>query len=376
MIKERSLIGLAIIAVLAACGGGGGGGSSVPSSTLPGGGGSVAATPTPGVAVSPSSVPAGDAVASVSITMAKGTYAASSRRTQAIGTGTQSIVFTLLQQNGTTITGTPQVFGLTMSSTYCTVNATTLNLSCVLPVDAPIGQDVFLAQTYDAANGTGNLTGSGAVALSVGQNTSNTASIVLNAQVAAVYVYAGITYLGGIPEAIARHAGTEASRRPLVLPSTAPTSTPIFIVAVDSSGNTILNPSVYNAPIYLQLAFSPYGSYTADVTLTATYASGDQSPCTGGTATVSSWYASLPICSPSDTVTASLSPNGGADPSNYAFVFGWTSPSYLVPTPAPAQSPQPLPTFPSTNSYAYLYVTYPTPSPVPSNTGSLTVVGS
>ena len=77
MIKERNLIALAVIAVLAACGGGGGGGTS----TLPSGTNSVTATPTPGVVATPTPVlPAGYAVDAVSITLAKGTFAAASSR--------------------------------------------------------------------------------------------------------------------------------------------------------------------------------------------------------------------------------------------------------------------------------------------------------
>jgi len=352
MIKERYVAALAVIAVLAACGGGGGGGSSsLPSSGGPGG--SVVATATPAVSVTAS--PSGSLVASVSITLPKGTFASSVRRGQAIGTGTQSIVFTLLQQNGAAATGTPQPFGLTASSPGCTLSAQTGNLGCVLPVNAPIGSDVFLAQTYTNSNGTGSLTGSGALALTVGINATNTATIVLNAQVAAVYVVAGGPVLGSAP-------------------SPAPTtiaSMPVFVVAVDSAGNTILNPSAYSSPIYLQLSF--YSGYTPDVTLKATYAANDPSPCIpGGTATASTWFANVPICSPSDAVSALLSPTGGANPSFYAYVYGYTSTAGLAPTPAPSTLPSSLPSQPPSNSFAAINVTYPTPA---GSVGTLPIVG-
>jgi hypothetical protein len=389
MIKERNLIALAVIAALAACGGGGGGGGGT--TALPSGTNPVIATPTPAAVATPTPVlPAGYAVDAVSITMAKGSYAAASARSaQAIGTGTESIVFTLLQQNGAASTGSPQTFGLTASSAGCTTNPNTGALTCTLPVNAPIGQDVFLAQTYSTANGTGTLTGSGAVVLSVGQNTTNTASIVLNAQVASVVVVAGEPFLGtfGIPGSIARGTGAQAIRRatgsqnqPV---STTINSTQIFVEAADSSGNPILNPSAYNSPIYLQLAFDVdaqgenyYGLTTADVTLSVAYGINDPSPCTsGGSATTGAFYGSFALCSPSDIVTASVSATGGVNPSQDAYVFGYTSATSLLPTPAPNTTPTALPT-PLANSFAQITVSFPTPAATcPPGDGCLPVTG-
>lgn len=371
MIQIRFLSVLALVALAAACGGGGGGGGT---STVPGGGGGSLATPTP----TPNALASGTAVAAFKISLPRGTYAASAtRRTgQAIGTGTQSIVFTLLQQNGTPTTGSPQAFGLTASSQGCIINTTTQALTCTLSVDAPIGQDVFLAQTFDGTGGTGNLTGSGAVALSVGLNSTNTASIVLNAQVASVTLVAANAFLGTTSNTTAKVRQSLGIRRMagIRLPQQAigpvtVNSTPIYVVAVDSSGNTILNPSAYSAPIYLQLAFDNEGDpyVTADVTLSVQYSANDPSPCTPGqSASTAVWYGSLPVCSPSDQIVASLSANGGPDPSDFAVVFGWTSPSQLIPTPAPSSSPIPLPSPPAANSYAFMYVIFPQASPTPS----------
>lgn len=388
--KVQGIVALAVVAVaIAACGGGGGGGSAPPVSTavLP----TTAANPTP--TPTSAALPAGYAIQPVKITMARGTYSTQSirRGVQAIGQGTESVVFTLLQQNGAPVTGNPQVFGLIQTSPGCTVDPNTQALTCLLPVDAPIGQDVFLAQTYDQPNGTGNLTGSGAVALSVGQNTTNTASIVLNAQVNAVYIVAGFQYLGEEYDYAAARRGaqalrtqtvhTQAVRSPL---QTFNQSTPVFVVAVDSSGNTILNPSAYNAPVYLLLAFdnSTCGNYscdsvlaTPDVTLTVTYGNNDPSPCTAnGTATAAGWYGVLALCSPSDSVTASLSANLGANPSENAYIYGFiTSPAAMYPVPTGSATPGPGPT-PTGNTYADIYVTVPTPSPSPSG-GSIQVIG-
>jgi hypothetical protein len=374
--KTRNLTALAIIAVLAACGGGGGGTSSAPA----GGslvGGLPAATPTPGALPTSGALPAGYLVTSVAITLPAGKYSASTRRTQTVGTGTTSITFTLLQQNGASATSTPQSFGLTASSKGCAVNQSQA-LVCTLGVDAPVGQDVFLAQTYDA---NGNLTGSGAVALSVALNSANAAAITLSAQVANVFVVAGSPYLGSSQnlESKARQ-GAQGSRRS---PAGAPpylTSMPVFVIASDSANNTILNPSNYSSPIYVQLGFDLwFDEYTPDVTLNVTYGVSDTPPCTAGaTASASGWYASLMLCSPSDNVTATIAANPGNNPSDYGYIYGWVSAASLVPTPAPSQAPIAFQT-PSANTFAQFSVNVtppPTPVPTPSGpSGPITVIG-
>jgi hypothetical protein len=190
-------------------------------------------------------------------------------------------------------------------------------------------------------------------------NTQNTASIVLNATVANVFVVAGASQLGVESNSVARQRGAQSTRR--TTQSAGGSSMQIFVVATDSSNSVILNPSSYNAPVYLQLAFDPiYGennlfNTTADITLTATYASGDPSPCNTGPISISTAYASLPICSPSDTVSAAFSASGGSNPSETAYIFG----SISNPGPAPSSTPEPTVT-PSTNSFTYFEVFYPT----------------
>jgi hypothetical protein len=377
MVKERNFIALAIIAALAACGGGGGGSSTPAGGSLVGG--SPAATPTPGALPTSGTLPAGYLVTSVAITLPAGKYSASTRRTQTVGTGTTSITFTLLQLNGVSATSTPQNFGLTASSTGCAKNASQA-LVCTLGVDAPIGQDVFLAQTYDA---NGNLTGSGAVALSVALKSTNAAAITLSAQVASVFVVPGSTYLGSFQSqnlGMKTRLSAQGSRRspaggvPPFL-----NSMPVFVIASDSANNTILNPSNYSSPIYVQVGFDLWSSYTADVTLNVTYGVSDAAPCTAGaTASASGWYASLMLCSPSDLVTASVATNPGDFPSDLGYIYGWVSAASLVPTPAPSQAPQPFQT-PASNTFAEFYVNVtPPPTPVPTPTGPsgpITVIG-
>jgi hypothetical protein len=309
-------------------------------------------------------------VTSVAITLPAGKYSASTRRTQTVGTGTTSITFTLLQLNGVSATSTPQKFGLTASSQGCAVNQSQA-LVCTLGVDAPVGQDVFLAQTYDA---NGNLTGSGAVALSVALNSTNAAAITLSAQVASVFVVAGSPYLGSQSLSKARQGAQGFRRSAAAGPPPYLNSMPVFVIASDSSNNTILNPSNYSSPIYVQVGFDLYYGYTPDVTLNVTYGVSDTLPCTAGaTASASGWYASLMLCSPSDSVTAAIAANPGNYPSDYGYIYGWVSAASLVPTPAPSQTPIAFQT-PSANTFAQFPVNVATPTPTPPS-GPITVIG-
>jgi hypothetical protein len=128
----------------------------------------------------------------------------------------------------------------------------------------------------------------------------------------------------------------------------------LFVIGLDSSGNTILNPSIYNSPVNLQLVY-PYGG-TADASLAVTYAASDTGAPTG-TLTTSSDFGSLFVYSPSDVITLSLLPvvNG----SSFGAVLG-TIGSALYPTPAPSASPMLLPTPPPNVSYSEFYIYPPT----------------
>ena len=366
--RTQGIVALAITAFAVVACGGGGGGSTGSGPTLPAGG----ATPTP-ASTPTSAAPAGTVRTSVVVNMPKGTYAAANvRHTATIGTGTVSITFTLLQENGVATSGTAQSFGLTASSPDCVTNATTGALACTLPLVTPLDTtittattDVFLAQTYDMNN---NLTGSGAVAFSVRQNAVNTASISLSAQVANVFVYTSSYYLGTPSQQCQSCVGAKvrAPEQHRSAQSATPpplSSVQVFVVSTDSAGNTIINPSAYNAPIYLQLAFDQ--GYLPDVSLNVTYAPNESSPCVG-TASTATFWGSIPLCSPSDQVTATLiTATGSGTPSGDAYIFGDVTAATLTPTPAPSQAPAPLPsTFPDNNSYAYIYV-YPLTATLP-----------
>ena len=331
----RLLLGLAIVALAAACGGGGGGGSGAPSSI----GLTTSPTNAPGAnaPATNSPLPAGYARASVSITVPKGTGSASnSRRAQNVGTGTNSITFTLLQQSAGLASPSPQTFGLTATSPGCSTN-TAGNLVCTLSVSAPVGNDIFLAQTYTGTNGSGSLTGSGAVSLSVAQNSTNTASLSLSGQVATVYLAAGAPYpyLGsyGLPASVARRNAAAAATPPPV------SSLQIFVIALDSQNNIILNPSVFTSPVYIQLLYGDQN--TPDVLLTVV--PGFEG---GPTQTASLGYGSVAVNSPTDTITASIIPNV-ANPSFGVFLAGNIgSPLLALNAPYPVNPPIALVTIP------------------------------
>jgi hypothetical protein len=297
-------IGIVTIAVLAACGGGGGGGATTPATTQ-------------------QQVPTGDAPASFSITVPAGSGSSSvSRRSpKYVAPGTQSLTLTLLQTNGTPVTSTPLgPFNLVAGSAGCSaVNVTPL--TCTFSIDAPIGTDVYIANTYSGTNAVGPL-GSGAVALSVALNSSNSANLVLSGPVASVIAFSGnsqfnSTVWNGVgyytsyaycynPYIVCSES---AARRPAGLPSSSPSASPtapaseqFYFNARDSAGNIILNPTTYNQPIIVTLNYID-GS-AANVTLS------DVPPTGFGTPepVVSANGSSVQVLSPADLVTLSFVP--------------------------------------------------------------------
>jgi hypothetical protein len=382
--RQRWFIALAVVAfAMAACGGGGsGGGSTTAGSIVP----SSATTPTP-AATSSAGLASGYANTRVTITYTPATAAAKARRPQTVGTGTNSIAFTLLEQNGAPITGgTPEVFGLTATSPGCTQNANQ-TLTCILNLAAPVGADIYLAQTYTGTSGVGagsTLTGSGAVALTVVQNASNSANISLTGQVASAYVATSGCYLGLAPYSCdyIGYDDDAVARRPAgvrrVLDASTVTSMRVFVIALDSAQNIILNPSQYDQPITLQLIYLDY-TYTPalvpvpDVQLTDAYA---LSAC-GGNATTTANYGTINVCSPSDVITASLVDVASGSPG--AIIFASVGTAGILPSPAPSTTPAPLPaTTPANGSYVQFPVTVtmtPTPTPptpTPTATPALT----
>lgn len=375
MIKERNLIGLGAafaIAVLAACGGGGGGSLTTPSTGQS------------------QSVPAGYARAQFSISVPSGSGSSSiaRRSPKYVAPGTQSITLTLLQTNGTPVNSTPLgPFNLVAGSTGCSaVNVTPL--TCTFSINAPIGTDVYIANTFSSPNGVGPL-GSGAVALSVVQNATNTASLVLSGPISTVLAFTNNSYnndtlwngVGEFDPYAYYYSSDSAARRPAInqpsaSPSTGPTAIPserLYFVASDNAGNIILNPTTYDQPITVTLFLN---GGPANVALTDVPPSGLGTP----EPVVSTDGGSVQVLSPADVVTLSLIPTV-----NSPLIYSCCGYYYIYANfPSVAAS---LASPPANFSAPALYFqaeVVPTPSPTPvqtptpspSPTGYIQVIGS
>jgi hypothetical protein len=357
MIKERYLIGLAVIAVLAACGGGGGG-----------------STPSTG-----SSVPSGYARALFSLTVPGGSSSSSVRRAQYVAPGTQSIELTLIQADGVAVSSTPLgPFNLTAGSPGCAT--TVAGLTCSFSISAPIGTDVYLATTYSQINGQSQI-GSGAVALSVAQNSANQANLVLSGPIQSIVAFTNNAAnndtlwngIGQFDPHIYQYSSESAARHPQVVASSGPTAIPserLYFIASDVAGNVILNPTTYDQPIVLTLFLN---GGPANVTLADVPPSGIGSA--GSTATNGG---TVDVYSPSDVVTLSIIPTVNSplvySCCGYYYLYG--NFPYVTATLA-----SPPPNFGSL-SYGFQVQVVPTPtpspspSPSPSPTGFITVIGS
>lgn len=378
MIKERSLIGLAVIAVLAACGGGGGGGSST----------------TPGT---PSQLPAGTGAVQMSITVpnGSGTVSASRRSPKYVAPGTQSITLTLLQTNGTPVNSAAQgPFNLGAGQPGCVT--VTNGVTCTFSVNAPIGDDIFIANTFAQLNGISPL-GSGAVALSVVQNTTNVASLTLTGPIQSIVAvsnnstYSDTLWNGNAPFVPLTYAqastlynvSSNARRGAQVLQQTAPIlSERLYLIASDVNGNIILNPTTYNQPITLTLNFLNffgYGASTANVTLSDTPPSGF-----GSTTSTAVDGGTVQVFTPSDVVMLTLNTNVFSPIipcfNYYINVQPYVAANFVQVTATLASPPANFSPVPFNLTAEVVPTPTPSPSleptPSPSPTGFINVVGS
>lgn len=329
--RKRYFAGFVILAALAACAGGGGGGTAIaPSST---------------VSSAPSSLPSsasttGASTATFTITIPKSSTSSLRRSPAYIAANTQSITLTLLQSNGVPVAGTPQgPFPLVAGSPGCATGAN--GVTCSVTVNAPIGNDIFVAQTYTTTTAAaGSLLGSGAVSMTVADNARNTAIIALNGPVAHFNVFAATP----------------------TLTAPGPATSRIFVIALDAQNNVIVNPAMYDTPIVLSLDFTNY--YVANsISLSATYAYGQPA------ASINSASAGLNVYSPSDIVTFSWNApvNSGSGvvrilASLNGAMQSATSVAIVNSPPAPTPTPNvtPPPTSPPTSP-----PTLPPPTPTP-----------
>lgn len=316
--KQWSFLAIALLAVLAACGGGGGGTSApvVPQNAAT----SPAANATAGAA--------GTLKATLSLTVPNAVTGQGVRRAQTVASGTQSITLTLLQTNGVATSGTVQgPFALTASSPGCATGAN--GVTCTFQIDAPIGDDIFVAQTYSTTTAAANTKlGSGAVAMTIKQNAQNTSTLTLNGPVASVVLTsAGSIILGNLPY---------------------PSSQRVFTVALDSSNNVIVNPSTFDQPVHLRLN---YTGGTSLIALTVAYAYPN-----GGaaSATTSASGGVVDTTSPSDTITVSvIAGQSGSQSATVTALVGTTAQTPALSVSAFVNGPSPTPSPPGTPCPAY-----------------------
>jgi hypothetical protein len=339
----RLLLALAFVASVAACGGGGGGG------TLPGGsslgtgsgGGSTTSTPAPGASAGPMQTMA------LTVTIPGKKSAARARGPQYIAPNSGSMTMTLLTVNGVAASGAAQgPFNLTASPTNTACTANPNGTTCTFQISAPVGTDIFLANTYTSSNGTGQSLGSGSVLLSVRLNATNSANLSLTGPVSSVQIVTTTPTLSngnpptnssdsdsqvsvvrsGSPASKAsfaklrrgrltaqskrkaQSAGTSVRRPLLIAPAVSPTPPPlatssrIFVIALDAAGNQIINPTTFDIPINLTLALN--GTPAGAVTLTVAYAGLTGEPTSN--ASTSTDGGVVAVLAPSDQISMTL----------------------------------------------------------------------
>jgi len=214
MIRHRATVRCAAFAAaltLTACGGGGGGGTtSVP-----------AAHPTSAAPTAPTGP-----TTPVSFRIDGGSSSTSSnaRTPKFISPSTQSATISLV------VGGTPTLLStvnLTPGSTGCVTDSS--GLVCTVTINAPIGQDTFIINTYDQTNGNGHLLSTATDIATIALNATNTVAVALNGVIASVKVILGSSSV---------QAGT-------------PATTTVNVVAYDAQNNLIIGPGNYSSPVTL-----------------------------------------------------------------------------------------------------------------------------
>ena len=151
--------------------------------------------------------------------------------------GTASVTFTMHWGTGTsTIARNPRYVPATAHSVSVSVNGGTpqyLNApATTIVIDAPVGTDTFVFQTYDEQNGQGNVLSRASVTQNVVLGAANTVSAVLNGVVAS----ATISLQNPAP-----NAGV-------------PATVGVTVAARDADGNIITGPGDYSVPIRLAIS--------------------------------------------------------------------------------------------------------------------------
>jgi streptogramin lyase len=150
--------------------------------------------------------------------------------------GTASVTFTMHWGTGTSaVQRTPRYVPATARSVSVTVNGGTpqyLNApASTIVIDAPVGTDTFVFQTYDEQNGQGNVLSRATVTQTIVLGAANNVSAVLNGVVASVTISLSNP---------APNAGV-------------PATVNVNVAAKDADGNTIVGPGDYSVPIHLAI---------------------------------------------------------------------------------------------------------------------------
>jgi streptogramin lyase len=151
--------------------------------------------------------------------------------------GTASVTFTMRWTTApASVQRTPKYVPATARSVSVTVNGGVpqyLNApASTIVIDAPIGTDTFLFQTYDDQNGQGNVLSRASVTQNIVQGSANTVTAVLNGVVVSVV----ISLSNPSP-----NAGV-------------PATVNVNVAAKDADGNTIVGPGDYSTPIHLAIS--------------------------------------------------------------------------------------------------------------------------
>jgi uncharacterized repeat protein (TIGR01451 family) len=273
----------------------------------------------------------------------------------------------LLKSNGTNVTGAVQgPFNLVLGPN-CVASGP--NLVCTFQIDAPVGPDIFVANTYSQLNAVSAL-GSGSIALTIQANAVNNANLSLTGPVASVQLFCDQcvgTYpqptlynaTGGGPLLSSVARAPAAARRTIASGSI--TSSRLYVIAFDANANEIINPTTFDIPLTLTLSLN--GMPPGVVSLGVTY----QFPNPNPTASTTADGGTIAVTSPGDVITLSLTnttfgtgfpsvglsytPQGGSlqTPSpgtaNQAITYNVNAPAPVVPAPAwaIAQSPSGAP---------------------------------
>jgi hypothetical protein len=117
----------------------------------------------------------------------------------------------------------------------------------------------------------------------------------------------------------------------------------VFVVALDSSGNIVLNPATYSQPVVLQLVYTSYGESDTvagqdDVTLSVAYNSAVDPGGCGGTTTAQADYSTIYVCSPTDVITATYV-SGLSNPAPSAVIIGSVAGSGDLTAPSGGPTP-------------------------------------